>query len=162
MKLHLPYFSEKTHITVKSEVVEVKAFQIIVWVSIARKQVPEWNPTLPKFPAILDIGTTHNFVLTNDHLTRWSGIDAASLQELGRVRINRTKSPLHSAGLWLYTDGAPFKLRIDDGVAVCDGDWPRLPILGLRALTNSKLQTFIYGDTKQVLIRTPPKWYWPF
>ena len=57
---------------------------------------------------------------------------------------------------------APFKLMIDEGIAVFDADWPRLPILGLRALTKNKLQTFVYGDTKQVLIRTPPKWYWPF
>ena len=162
MKLHVPYFSEKITVTVCSDVVEVKAFQVIVWVSISGDETTTWDPRIPKLPAILDIGTTHNFAVTNDHLVNWAGIHAASLPQLGRARIDGRKAPLRSAGLWLHTNGEPFNFKIDEGIAVFDGDWPRLPILGLRALTNSKLQTFIHGNTKQVLIRTPPKWYWPF
>jgi hypothetical protein len=69
--------------------------------------------------------------------------------------------PLHRARIWLHSDSEPFQLSTEAGIAVVEGDWPRLPILGLRALTNSNLRVFIYGDTKRVLIRTPP-WYWPF
>ena len=69
---------------------------------------------------------------------------------------------MRHASLWLHTDSEPFQLTINEGIAVMEGDWPRLPVLGLRALTNSKLQTFIYGDTLRALIRTPPKWYWPY
>ena len=59
-------------------------------------------------------------------------------------------------------DKAPIKMNVSDGIAVYEGNWPRLPILGLRALTNSNLRIYVYGDKKQVLIRTPPPWYWPF
>jgi hypothetical protein len=162
VKLHLPYLSEKSRITVRNEVVEVKAFQIIVWVSISSQVSSQWDPGLPKLPAILDIGSTHNFAMTELHLLEWSGIHAVSLPALGRIRREGRKAPLRRAGLWLHTNGESFELTIDEGIAVFDGDWPRLPILGLRALTNSQLHTFIYGDTKQVLIRTPRKWYWPF
>ena len=65
------------------------------------------------------------------------------------------------ANLWLHGDEGPFALTIPDGVAVYESGGPRLPILGLRALTNSKLQTLIYGDALRVVIRTPPPWYWP-
>jgi hypothetical protein len=162
VKLHLSYFSERTNVTLKNEVVDVKAFQIIVWVSVAVRVPSEWDPRIPKIPAILDIGNTHNFALTQEHLVRWAGIHPDSLPELKRVRESGRKGLLRSAGLWIHTDGDPFTLQVDEGIAVLDGDWPRLPILGLRALTNSCLQTFIYGDTKQVVIRTPFKWYWPF
>ena len=162
MKLQLSYFPEKTKITVENEVVEVKAFQIIVWVSLAAGRTSDWDPQIPKLPAILDIGNTHNFAITQEHLVRWAGLHPESLPKLNRVRESGNRGMLRSAGLWLLSDGSPYKLEIDEGIAVMDGDWPRLPILGLRALTNSKLQTFIYGDTKQVLIRTPPKWNWPF
>ena len=162
MKLHLSYSSGKSKLTIRNEVVEVKAFQIIVWVSIGSDVHSVWDPRFPKLPAILDTGNNHNFALTRNHLVRWAGVQPASLPKLKRVRESGRRGQLHSAALWLHTDGDPCLLDIDEGVAVLDDDWPRLPILGLRALTNSKLQTFIYGDTKQVLIRTRPKWYWPF
>ena len=162
MKLHLPYFSEKTKVTVHNQVVEVKAFQIIVWVSISSTKTAAWDSKVPRIPAILDIGTNHNFALTEKQLLRWAGIRAASLPRLGTMRKDDLKAPLHAAGLWLHTDTDPFSLNVDEGIAVFEGAWPRLPVLGLRVLTRNNLQTFIYGDTKQVVIRTRPKWYWPF
>ena len=162
MKLHLPYFSEKTKVKVLDEIVEVKAFQIIVWVSLSADDVFAWNPRMTRFPAILDIGNNHNFAMTEEHLVKWAGIHPSSLARLGMIRESRKKVPLCSAELWLHTDGDPFSLIVEEGIALYDGDWPRLPILGLRALTKNKLQTFIDGDRKQVIIRTRPKWYWPF
>jgi hypothetical protein len=73
------------------------------------------------------------------------------------MRVETTKATLYGAGLWLHTGANPFRFDVYEGIAVFDGSWPRLPVLGLRALTNSKLQTFIYGDEKRVVIRTPPK-----
>jgi len=161
VKLHLTYASEKSKITVHDEVVEIKAFQIIVWVSVSAATFREWDPGTPRFPAILDVGNNHNFSITEYHLVKWAGIQPAALAELTKVREAEKLALLRLARLWLHTDEQPFALLIDKGITVHDGDWPRLPLLGLRALTNSKLQTFIYGNTKQVVIRTPPKWYWP-
>jgi hypothetical protein len=151
-----------TRIALPNEVVEVKAFQIIVWVSVSLDASLQWDARTPKFPAILDCGNNHNFAITESHLLTWGGMHAASIPELGMIREQQQRVRLRGAGLWLHTDGEPYLLRVDEGIAVHTGDWPRLPILGLRALTNSKLQTLIYGDTKQVIIRTRPKWYWPF
>lgn len=162
MKLHLPFFGEKTSVAVHQEAVEVKAFQVIVWVSVANVAMDAWDPKIPRFPAILDIGHSHNLALTESHLRRWAGIHLASLRRIGSIRKEQRRFPLHEASVWLHSDDEPFRLSIDQGISITDGAWPRLPILGLRALTNSKLQTFIYGDTMQAIIRTPPKWYWPF
>lgn len=162
MKLHLTYSVEKTSVKVEGEAVEIKPFQIIVSVSVSIPGDSEWDPRTPKLPTILDVGNNHNFSLTEEHLVRWAGLQPTSLDLVKTMRESGKRVPLRSAGLWLHFDEEPFNLDVNEGIAVYDGDWPRLPILGLRALTNSKLQTFIYGDTKQVLIRTPPPWYWPF
>jgi hypothetical protein len=162
LKLHLPYYSEKSTITVHGEPVEVKAYQVIVWVSISDVDTQAWDSRLPRLPAILDVGHTHNFALTENQLHRWAGIHAAGLPRIGWMRKEGMRMPLHRANLWLHTDGEPYRLSLAEGFAVVEGTWPRLPILGLRALTMNKLHTFIYGDTKQVIIRTPPSWFWPF
>jgi hypothetical protein len=161
VKLHLTYSSEKTTLAVQNEIVKVRPYQIIVWVSVSGTAFTTWDSRTPRLPAILDIGNNHNFALTEEHLSKWAGISRLGLKQLGRISESGHLVPLCSAGLWLHTDSGPFQLQADSGIAIFDGDWPRLPILGLRALTNSKLQTFIYGDTRRVLIRTPPPWYWP-
>ena len=106
MKLHLPYFSEKTRVKACNEVLEVKAYQIIVWVSVASDATAAWDSRIPRFPAILDIGNNHNFAITDTHLLKWAGIHAASLVELKTAKEER-KSRCCRAALWLHTDGIP-------------------------------------------------------
>lgn len=162
MKVTTTYFGKPSIVALRNERVEVKPFQIIVWVSVAADEHSTWDPRMPKFPAILDIGNNHNLAISSDQLARWAGIPPDNLPRLQQMRDRGKKIPLRAANLWLHANGDPYKLEIVEGIAVYEDGGPRLPTLGLRALTNSKLQTFIYGDTKQVLIRTPPKWYWPF
>lgn len=162
MKLQLPYHARKTQVSFADKIVEVKAYQIIVWVGVTLESFPELGPTSPRFPAILDTGNNHNFAITEQQLNAWAGLLVDSLSPTARIREQGEKIQLRRAALWLHTGDAPFRMNVADGIAVYDGNWPRLPILGLRALTNSKLQTFIYGDTMEALIRTAPPWYWPF
>ena len=162
MKLNVSYSNENTTISFGSEVVQIKAFQIIVLVSVMSDEIDAWDPRAPRFPAILNVGNNHNFANSVNHLVRWAGIQPASLVELKHMREGGQRVPLRGGSLWLHTNRDPFKLIVEDGIAVYESDGPRLPILGLRALPNSKLQTLIYGNTKQVIMRTPPKWYWPF
>jgi hypothetical protein len=162
VKLHLPYYAEKTNVSIRGEVVEVKAFQIIVWVSVSIPLIQDWDANIPRIPAILDIGNNHNFALSEEQMVRWAGLQPASLKLLKVMREKGERVPLHSASLWIHTDADPFRLNVKGGIAVYESGAPRLPIFGPPSLTNNKPQTFIYGDTKQVLIRTPPKWYWPF
>jgi hypothetical protein len=99
--------------------------------------------------------------LSQEHLVKWGGIQTASLTGIKQMRDKGLRVQLYVANLWLHTDGEPFKLKIDEGIGVYETGGPRLPTLGLRALTNSKLQMLIYGDTMQAIIRTPPKWHRP-
>jgi hypothetical protein len=130
VKSHLNYHSEKTTISVRDELVEIKAHQIIVWVSLSVADIDEWDERIPKFPAILDIGHTHAFALTEHHLRKWAGIHVSTLSRIGTMRKENTRAPLHRANLWLHMDSGPLDLVVDNGIAIFSEDWPSLPILG--------------------------------
>ncbi len=159
MKIHLPYFAEKTRLMVGDETVEVKAYQIILWVSVTVQDVLEWDARTPKFPAILDTGHNHNFSISERHLLKWAGIQPSLLHEQGRLRETNTNVPLRAGSIWLHGREA-WRLNMDEGIAV-SLDGPRLPLIGLRALTRNKLRTTIYGDKRRAIVRTPT-WIWPF
>jgi hypothetical protein len=163
VKLHLQYHSEKTQVAVDDRSVDVKPYQIIVWISILTDDFEQWHSGAPRVPAILDTGNNHNFAITEQQLVHWAGIHSTALAEVGHAREAGRRVKLCDATVWLHGgDNQPMKLTVAGGVAVYEGSWPRLPILGLRALTNSNLQVLIYGDTKRAVLRTPPPWYWPF
>ncbi len=168
----LPYSAEPTTVSVRGETVRVRPYQIVVWVSLNLRQVVEWDPQAPRFPAILDTGHTHNFSIRVSQLVRWAGIRPGALRALGAMRERGRRVPLHAARLWLHTNVRgtreidtrdPFPLAIEEGIALYpDETGPRLPVLGLRALTLNRLRSVVDGDRRYVTLRTAlPRW-WPF
>jgi hypothetical protein len=161
----LPIPSTDTLAFVGPEHVRLKEAEIIVWVSlgIARKLV--WNPGTPRFPAILDTGHTHNFAIQQQHLIRWAGLRPDALAPLGQIRHGGRRIPLHAAELWLHQNepgkftmvSKQVQLEIPRGIAVFpDGaKYPRLPLLGLRALLSNNLHLVVDGERQTVNLRTP-------
>ncbi len=150
----------------------VRAYQIVVWVSLNLREVTDWDVRVPRFPAILDTGYNHNFSIRVSHLVRWTGIRREALRSLGAMRDRGNRIPLHAARLWLHRnvrgtgevdERDPHQLAVKDGVAIYPDDiGPRLPLLGLRALTLNRLRCVVDGDRRYVTIRTAlPRW-WPF
>jgi hypothetical protein len=150
---------------VGAESVRFKEAEIIVWVSLADIRTGAWNPNAPRFPAILDTGHTHNFAIHEHHLTRWAGIRRENLRLLGHIRQAGRRVPLHAAKLWLHHN-EPGKLTVASrrlllnlprGIAVYrEGEnYPRLPLLGLRALLSNHLHLAIDGQRTSVNLRTP-------
>jgi hypothetical protein len=161
VKLRITYFDQPHEVLVLGEPVLVKPYQIIVWMSLAQQGMLEYDAQIPKFPAILDSGHNHSFSISRDHLVRWTGLQAESLTQQGKIRILEETIPLRSASLWLHGN-RPYRMNVGDGIAVHPASAPRLPLLGLRAITLNKLQIHLWGDVQEVQIRTPRKWYWPF
>jgi len=169
----LPYSHEPVTLAVRGDAVKVKPYQIVVWVSISVEGLPAWDPRTPRFPAILDTGHNHNFAIGRSQLLRWTGLDPRLLAPRGTIRDKGQRLPLHAADLWLFpnrpgfpdvrVDAEPYRLRVEDGIAIYpDASAPRLPLLGLRALTLSRLRTVIDGDRVQASIGTALPWWWPF
>lgn len=161
----LPYSSEATFVFAPGGSVRVKPYQIVVAVSVGLQALGEWDPRMPHFPAILDTGNNHNLSITRGHLLRWAGLQAEALRIIGAIRERQQRIPLHAASVWLHRnrpgeqamrDQEPVPLNLEEGIAVYPDDLgPRLPVLGLRALTQNQLHVAIDPERMRVNLRTP-------
>lgn len=165
----LPYSTKSTPpIVVRGRSVPVKPHQIIVWVSVGVADLPEWDPRMPAFPAILDTGNTFTFSISQSQLIRWAGMRPALLRLLGNIRQGGTFYPRHEADVWLHpnapgrrdrrADRKPLRLPLERGIAVYSDTAsppPHLPLLGLQALTENALHLTIDGQRRLVWLRTP-------
>ncbi len=171
----LPYSNKHSTLFVREEIIPAKPYQIIIWVSVAPASHREWNPNTPAFPAILDIGTNHNFVISPNLLVRWGGIQPDFLRRLGATRLEDQRLITREADIWLHSnlkgrlqirrDRSPYRLNLDEGIIIRPDDGigrPRLPVLGLRALTDNELVTTIDGARLEVTIQTVRRKWWPW
>lgn len=162
----LPIPAEDTLAWMGAEDVRLKKHEIIVWVSLTIESASPWTSTTPRFPAIIDTGHTHTFVVNHQHLRRWCGIRSDMLRPLGHIRHAGKRIPLHALRLWLHSNrpgemavsaDEPFFLELLGGVAVYpDGEeYPRLPLLGMRAILGNHLRLTIDGERAAVTLQTP-------
>ncbi len=158
---------------VQGEMVTLRAYELIVWVSLSVKHVADQGQA-PRFPAILDTGHTHNFSIREEHLIRWAGIRPEMLHLLGHIRQEGHRLPLLGADAWIHRnhrgkrddllDSPPHRLILSRGIAVYPeaSAFPRLPLLGLRSIVSNKLRLRVDGDQGNASLRTArPRW-WPF
>jgi hypothetical protein len=161
----LPIPMTRTPVFVGAESVHLKEAEIIVWISLAPAKAVTWNPTTPRFPAILDTGNTHNFAIQEQHLIRWAGIRPEMVRLLGHIRHAGQRIPLRAINLWLHRNEpgqsavstSQHLLVLPRGIAVYpDGvNYPRLPLVGFRAILSNSLHLAIDGEQKVVNLRTP-------
>ena len=169
----LPVPISSTNIVVRDEEVRIRAYEIVVWVSLAAREV--FDPSrLPRFPALLDTAHTHHFSIQEDHLLRWAGVRPEELG-LGRGFVHQQdrRLALRSACLWIYSnqpgqwkeiaDQPPHRLGTPEGILVYprQANFPRLPLLGLRTIMQNRLRLVVDGDRGLVSLRTR-RWWWPF
>jgi hypothetical protein len=161
----LPYSSEATFIAAPGGSVRVKPYQIVVEVSVSLQALLKWDPHTPRFPAILDTGNNHNLSISRGHLLRWAGLQAEALRVIGAIREREQRIPLHAASVWLHKnqpderasrEQEPHPLKLLQGIAIYPDDiGPRLPVLGLRALTQNQIHVAIDPERMHVNLRTP-------
>jgi hypothetical protein len=161
--------------------VRVKAYQIVVWVGISPSR---WalDQDAPRIPAIVDTGHSDYFSIQADHLLHWAGLHPDALTSMSLVNINNVAVPRRAAIIWLQPNlpnhrglflGKPaFRLADNARIAVYpEGgqdptgreypkDYPRLPVLGMRALAVSRLKRSIDFSRNRVSLRTPGRLWW--
>ena len=168
----MPFMAEPGEFLIGGERVLVRAEQIIVWVSLSLHRRAEPNPSAVPFPVIVDTGHTHSFSIQERHLVEWAGLRPEALGIVGAVRDRGNRVLLRTANIWVHPNkkgrrdllaGGPLKrLKAKQGIAVYpDGDFPRLPILGLRVISENGLILTVDGRRREATLRTSEKW-WPF
>jgi hypothetical protein len=98
----LPFYETETTATTPDGPVAVRAYQMIVWVSVSRKGTRTLEPEVPRFPAVLDTGNNHNFAIRQEHLERWAGLLLTSLPRMGRIFVGQQPVPLAAANVWVH------------------------------------------------------------
>jgi hypothetical protein len=116
---------------------------------------------------LLDTGLNHNFSIQEVHLIKWAGIPPAALPLLGSARESGRTVARRRAHFWIrgnqpgkrdITSRKPFLLAFEEGIAIYPDDgtnYPRLPLLGLRAIINNNLRLVIDGKRKHVSLMSP-------
>lgn len=163
----LPFFDEETTAAAPDGPVVVRAYQMVVWVSVTRKGIADLSAAALRVPAVLDTANNHNFSLQEDHLARWACLDIPSIPRFGQVWIGGQTVPLLELNVLLHCNrpgkrddvgrGNPYCLELPEGLAVYPRgvrSVARLPTLGLRALVRSRLQLLVDGKRQCVSLRT--------
>jgi hypothetical protein len=151
----VPIGEEPTSLFVGSDLVTIKRYQIVVWISI--------NDELRPFPSVLDTGHSHNFSITESQLKTFAGISAARLEFIGTTRLKGERIGQYRADVKIHRNRpgrmdlgeGSYRLTIDEGISLAPEGSSRLPILGLRALVKSGLVLNLHGQRRVISIKTP-------
>jgi hypothetical protein len=158
-----PSFEEATEANTTTGPVLVRAYQMVLWVSLSVRGVLSRS-----FPAILDTGHNHNFSIREEHLDYWAGLNPRGIRTVGHVRMNKQMVELKDAAIAIYLNmpgkrdellaEEPYLPTLTEGVAIhrsSDPYAPRLPLLGLRALVRNKLRLTIDGGRREASLVYP-------
>jgi hypothetical protein len=167
-----PFPAQADEVAVRGERVRIRADQIIVWVSLSARSVVQQSPAAVPFPAVLDTGQNYSFSIQERHLIEWAGLRAESLGLRGHARDRLQRVVLRYANIWIHANEAGSRDRLADrppvlltartGIAVYPpGDFPRIPLLGLRTIGENGLILKLDGVRREATLRTPIRW-WPF
>ena len=150
----LPVREAPDALDVGGEAIPVRAYQIIVWVSLSVEDTLAADAS--RFPAILDTGHGHNFSIQERQLVHWAGVIPGGCAKLGAILVNRQEVPLQRANLWIHRNRPgtadllpnPVRLAIPEGISVYPASAlgpPRLPLLGLRGLVRNQMRLVVEG-----------------
>jgi len=169
----LPFADEFTTVELQGTAYRIFPRQIIVWVSVGPKGVRNLNPRTPRFPAVFDTGFTDNFLIHEQQLRRFAGLEPDRLRRINdTLRAHGRQIPLHAANLWIHRNrtgerdqfaGVPFHLELHRGIGITTGIElnPRLPLLGGRAFRREGLQVLLDYHKCRVSMRTARR-FWIF
>jgi hypothetical protein len=161
----LPISAKHLLIDVHGKPLRLKPYQIVAQVSISN--IRTWDARTPTIPVLIDTGMNHNFSIQEAQLTRWAGLHSQALLPMGSMREGGRTPSCYRAHVWIHRnrtgmrdlrDGEPFRLDLDEGIMIYadDGsDYPRLPLLGLRAIIKNKLKLAIDGKRQHASLALP-------
>jgi hypothetical protein len=155
----LPFETENSTVNTSVGPIQVRPYQIIVWANLMTEEFLS-RP----FPAVLDTGANLNFIINESHLNNWLDLRAEQFVHRAMTLIDGEKIPVRVANVFLHRNvkgtrqiaSGSYQLTTPQGIVVYPKTtaYPRLPLLGMRALGNSKLRVVIDGRRNYVSVDT--------
>lgn len=138
----LPFYEDRSTLHLpphlRDETIVVQRFQIIVWASIAQRELGSLDSRTPRFPVVLDTGYNHNLLISEDQLRRWACVDLRSLPHVGTIHPWGQRTPVLAADVWLHRNvprtrdeprpDSPHCLELDNGIAVTPAGAKNVPL----------------------------------
>jgi hypothetical protein len=147
--------------------------QIILWISLTAEGEFEPPDFENYFPAVFDTGFNDCLVMQESHFFDWARAARLQLPEPTDTldlpyhdkRGHCIQASLFPVDVWLHRNvprsadellpEEPFRLELPSGVAVVPDSIkkPRIPVLGLRALTKSPVEAIVHGQQECFSLR---------
>jgi hypothetical protein len=152
----LPFDTAVTTVDSSCGPLEIRPFQIVVWVRIGTSELFS-RP----FPTVLDTGMNHNLSIREAMLEPLTGIRPDQFEDGGHTKVLNEEIPLKFADVYLEPNirgervlsGKPsYRLNTPRGIMLPRGRTPRIPLLGIRALVASGLRLVIDGRRKVISV----------
>lgn len=145
--------------------ITLRVYQPVVWVRL----VPWVGPADPEavtFPAVVDTGNNHSFLIPASLFRAWVRLDRTVLRTQNRVRVLDVEMLCHGLNVDVYRvrDGNPTgrvagRLQTDRGVVIVPESvehlFPRLPVIGVRCLRASRAVFTVDGGRATYSLRGP-------
>lgn len=143
----------------------LRVYQPVVWVRLAPRVGPP-DPAAVTFPAVVDTGNNHSFLIPSSLFRAWVRLDPAELVTVHRVRAVDVELRCHALNVDLYrvrdgnpTDRVAGRLQTDRGVVIVPESlehlFPRLPVIGVRCLRASRAVFTVDGSRATYSLRGP-------
>jgi hypothetical protein len=172
---NVPFRETGQIIQVRETNVEIKPFQILIWVTLCQKNELAFDNHSSVFPAVFDSGFNGTFCIREEQLRFWAGFDRRVFPALRAMRTNRGSAVVHKADLWLHgnTPGTfrpsgrdQFRLELNRGILVMppldpsvpNDLRPSLPLLGMHAFHRNDLRLVI-DFKRQFVCLKKPRWF---
>ena len=175
----LPFSDRSRSMVVGEDIVTIKPYQIVLWLSLA-----DMEPRLPsaldrQIPVIFDTGFNGNLLIHDDQLINWARLRPSQLTQLGKDVVWGQPAQTRAARIWLYANVPgqnevarnvpPTRLEVSGGIIILPAQRSsqpaarraRLPLLGMRAFGSAGLRVVIDYELRRVAIGKKRR-FWPF
>jgi hypothetical protein len=134
----------------------LRGYQPAVWVKLVQWERPQEELGIA-FPAVLDTGNNHSFLIPGSLFQAWMQIEPEQLDHFRTVLVNGVLLRCYgfNVDLLRLRSGQPTarvagRLQTDRGIAIIPRElehrFPRMPVIGVRCLVASRVTFSLNGD----------------
>jgi hypothetical protein len=143
----------------------LRRYQPAVWVKLVQWEKPEQDLGIA-FPAVLDSGNNHSFLIPGSLFQAWMQIELEQLDHFRTVLVNGILLRCYGFNVDLLrlrsgqpTERVAGRLQTDRGIAIIPRElehrFPRMPVIGVRCLIASRVTFSLSGDKKSFSLSQP-------
>lgn len=161
----IPLIGADREISLGGVSVMLRLYQPVVWVRLVPWVGPRHSEAVT-FPAVIDTGNNHSFLIPASLFEAWVRLDPETLMTRHKVRVNDRELSCHGLNIDVYRmrrgdaiDRIAGRLQTDRGVVIVkrtvEHQFPRLPVIGVRSLCASRASFALSGDLETFSLRGP-------